>query len=91
MLDGSDGNDTMTGGKATTPRHGQRRRQGRGKAGEGVDIVHSTVTYALAANVEDLNLGDIGFNINGAGNALDNEITGTAAPTGWMAARETTR
>jgi len=47
-------------------------------ANEGTDTVNSTATYTLAVNVENLNL--IGaFAIDGAGNALDNIITGNSA------------
>ncbi|WP_185993737.1 beta strand repeat-containing protein [Variovorax sp. KBS0712] len=45
---------------------------------EGTDIVQSSVSYALGANIENLTL--IGAEtINGAGNALDNVLTGNAA------------
>lgn len=46
-------------------------------AGEGIDTVKSSRTYALAANVEHLILTGTGA-INGTGNSLDNSITGTA-------------
>lgn len=45
---------------------------------EGVDSVQSTVTYTLAANVENLTLLTASA-INGTGNALDNILTGNAA------------
>ncbi|MCC2972635.1 VCBS domain-containing protein [Massilia sp. IC2-476] len=45
------------------------------EAGEGTDIVQASVTYALAANVENLTLtGSAG--ISGTGNELDNVLTG---------------
>ena len=45
---------------------------------EGIDIVESTVTYTLGANIENLQL--LGATIiNGVGNSLDNIITGNAA------------
>jgi Ca2+-binding RTX toxin-like protein len=45
---------------------------------EGVDTVHSGVSYSLGANVEHLVLIDNSA-INGTGNALDNSITGNSA------------
>ncbi|AXK73264.1 hypothetical protein DWG18_13895 [Lysobacter sp. TY2-98] len=47
-------------------------------AGEGIDLVNASVTYALTTNVENLTL--TGTNaINGTGNALDNVLTGNSA------------
>ena len=46
--------------------------------GEGSDVVQSSVTYGLTANVENLVLLGSGA-INGVGNALNNSITGNAA------------
>ncbi|HMN44942.1 MAG TPA: calcium-binding protein, partial [Povalibacter sp.] len=45
---------------------------------EGVDTVQSTITHALAANVENLTLTG-GAAINGAGNELDNVLVGNGA------------
>ena len=45
------------------------------KAGEGTDLVQSSVTFTLAANVENLTLTG-GANINGTGNALGNFLVG---------------
>jgi Ca2+-binding RTX toxin-like protein len=44
-------------------------------AGEGVDLVQTTVSYALSANVENMSLSGTA-NINGTGNALANTLTG---------------
>lgn len=46
--------------------------------GEGLDLVNSSVTYTLAANVENLTLTGTTA-INGTGNALDNVLTGNSA------------
>jgi Ca2+-binding RTX toxin-like protein len=47
-------------------------------AGHGNDTVQSTITYALAANVENLILTGTA-QINGTGNNLDNHLTGNSA------------
>jgi serralysin len=48
------------------------------KANEGIDAVHSSVTYTLAANVENLTLTGTAA-INGIGNASNNVIVGNGA------------
>jgi Ca2+-binding RTX toxin-like protein len=45
-------------------------------AGQGTDNVRATVSFTLAANIENLTLLDAGGAIDGNGNALDNVITG---------------
>ena len=47
-------------------------------ANEGTDLVQSTVTHTLEANVENLTLTGIGV-INGTGNSLNNILTGNSA------------
>jgi Ca2+-binding RTX toxin-like protein len=46
--------------------------------GEGIDLVRSSVTYALAANIENLTLTGTSA-INGTGNELDNVLMGNDA------------
>ena len=85
ILSGGDGNDILKGGSGADAMTG-----GSGNdtyyvddggdavtelSGEGTDIVMSTITYALGANVENLTLsGSAG--INGTGNELDNILIG---------------
>ena len=47
--------------------------------------VITTFSYTLGANLEGLFF-DSDDDVNGTGNALDNEIFGRSARTGWMAA-----
>ena len=45
---------------------------------EGIDLIQSSVTYTLSANVENLTLTGTS-KINGTGNSLDNSLTGNTA------------
>ena len=78
-LDGGTGGDTMIGGTGddiyvvdnvsdTIVEH----------AGEGYDLVESSISYILGANVDDLTLTG-NNNDSGEGNALDNFLTGDAS------------
>lgn len=79
VLNGAAGADTLKGGAGNdtyfVDNIGDRIVEG---AGAGADAVKSSVSYALAANVESMVL--IGTAaINGTGNGLDNTIVGNSA------------
>ena len=86
-LTGEDGNDVFNGGSEDDVLRG-----GKGhdtyyvdskddrvieKAGEGIDLIYSSVTYTASSYVEDLNLTG-SSNINGSGNSLDNTLLGNS-------------
>ncbi|HUR89189.1 MAG TPA: calcium-binding protein [Ramlibacter sp.] len=78
-IDGSLGADTMSGGAGND----SYKVDSAGdvvveQAGQGIDLVTSTVSFTLGANVENLMLGGSAV-ATGAGNELDNVITGNAA------------
>ncbi|MGO1077789.1 calcium-binding protein [Inquilinus sp. CA228] len=78
ILNGGTGNDTLVGGDGgdvyDVDSAGDRVQEA---AGGGRDLVRSSVSFALGANLEELTL--IGAAaINGTGNALANTITGNA-------------
>lgn len=79
VLDGRAGNDVLKGGTGNdtyiVDSAGDVVTE---LAGEGTDIVQSSVTLTLAANVEGVTLTGAGA-INATGNALDNALTGNAA------------
>jgi Ca2+-binding RTX toxin-like protein len=79
VLDGASGADAMAGGKGNdiyvVDNVGDVVSEA---ANEGVDTVQSSVSFALATNVENLTLtGTAG--INGSGNASSNTLTGNSA------------
>lgn len=78
ILDGRAGADTMSGGAGDDTYYvddaGDRVSEG---ANMGHDTVHSTISYTLTPNVEDLYLDGAG-NLSGTGNDLDNVIHGNA-------------
>ena len=76
-IDGGAGNDMMAGGLGNDVYFVDSTGDSVVElAGEGHDTVWSSVSYALADNVEDLIL--TGSAVNGTGNDLANEVTGNA-------------
>jgi Ca2+-binding RTX toxin-like protein len=78
-IDGGSGLDTMLGGIGNdtymVDSTGDLVIDGKD---EGNDVVFSTISHTLAANIEDLWLRDIPGAINGTGNDLDNAIYGNS-------------
>lgn len=86
-LNGLGGNDTLNGGTGADTMIGGTGNDSyvvdntgdvvTEAAGEGTDLVRSSITYSLTANVENLSLTG-STNINGLGNALDNVLNGNS-------------
>ena len=78
-LDGGSGSDTMIGGQGDdTYVVAQTGDVVTEATNEGVDLVQSSITYTLTANVESLTL--VGASaISGTGNALNNILLGNSA------------
>jgi len=75
-LDGGLGNDKMLGGLGDDLYFVDSKSDKiTENSGEGHDVVHSSITYTLGSNLEDLYL-DGSANINGTGNALNNYLEG---------------
>ena len=76
FIDGGRGHDNLAGGRGDdTYRVNHARDKIVEAAGQGTDLIQSSVSFTLPANVEQLQLIGSG-NINGAGNSLGNTITG---------------
>jgi Ca2+-binding RTX toxin-like protein len=79
FLDGLGGKDTLVGGKGNDTyiinNTGVTITEATGQGLDFTDLVISSITYTLGANVENLQLSGVA-NINGTGNSLNNKITG---------------
>jgi Ca2+-binding RTX toxin-like protein len=79
VLNGGGGADQMSGGLGNDTYVVDNAGDGVTEAAAaGTDLVQSSVTYTLSANVENLSLSGAAA-INGTGNALNNVITGNGA------------
>lgn len=79
LLNGRTGADRMVGGKGNDTYFVENARDTVVEtAGEGTDLVRASITYRLAANVENLKLTGLS-KINGTGNGLANAVSGNAA------------
>jgi len=78
-LEGGSGRDAMYGGAGDDAYQvGNNADSVHENANEGIDIVESTISYTLAANVEKLTLMGTAA-LNGTGNELSNTLNGTVA------------
>jgi Ca2+-binding RTX toxin-like protein len=87
ILNGGDGNDVLTGGLGADAMSGglgddtfyvdDAGDTAAESSGEGADMVRTTVSFTLGANIENLVLDGVG-DIGGTGNGLINAMTGNA-------------
>ena len=78
ILDGKAGIDTMIGGTGNDTYYVDNVKDVVTElASQGTDLVNSSITYTLGANVENLTLTGTAA-INGTGNSLNNKITGNS-------------
>ncbi|WP_341929606.1 S8 family serine peptidase, partial [Methyloversatilis discipulorum] len=78
LLDGGAGSDSLSGGDGNdTYVVDNVADVVIENANQGIDLIQSSVTFALSANVENLTLTGTGV-INGTGNELDNVLTGNS-------------
>jgi len=80
-LDGGAGNDLLIGGAGDDTYYVDSTLDGITEgASAGTDLVYSSVTFTLAANIENLTLTETGvnININAAGNSANNILTGNS-------------
>ncbi len=88
VLNGGDGNDTLDGGAGVDVMVGgagddtyyvdNKKDSVMESTSEGTDTVISSITYTLAANIENLTLTGTDT-LSGTGNSLDNVVTGNSA------------
>lgn len=77
-LKGGAGDDWMDGGNGDDMYVVDSLNDVIDESGDGIDLVQSTVSWTLGANLENLNLAPSGREIDGTGNSLDNLINGNA-------------
>ncbi|MBD1997994.1 calcium-binding protein [Leptolyngbya sp. FACHB-541] len=76
FIDGGTGADTMSGGEGDDTYIVDNLGDTVTEAGDGLDLVRSSVNFALGGNIENLTLTAGAGDINGTGNELANTITG---------------
>jgi hypothetical protein len=78
-LRGGDGGDTLRGGAGDDTYVVENLGDTTDETGgDGVDLVHSRISWTLGAGLENLTLGSAGGDIDGTGNGVANVITGNA-------------